>query len=294
MNKIKIGIPKSALQNHIEELFLNAGYKFEVKDRPSSIVVDDKEIEFFLSGSYEIPKLIKNGVLDAGIVSSGMILESGEKDVVSVSEIGTPSSAWKETKIVIAVSNNSKIKTVKDLEGKKIITRLTGIADKFLKDNKLSNVKIEFSQGTNEQKVPELADAVIEFSNTGDTLKFYNLRILSVISEEANIISLIANKDSLKNNWKREKIEDIGLLLKGARLASDYAGLMFHASNDMMEDVLKILPSLKKPTITHLRGENWFDVFTVAEKGKIREIIPRLKKIGCTDIIEFPLKKLII
>lgn len=294
MNKIKIGIPKSALQNHVEELFLNAGYKFEVKERPSSIISDDKEIEFFLSGSYEIPKLIKNGVLDAGIVSSGMMLESGEKDIVKVADIGIPQSAWKKTRIVLAVSDNSKIKTIKDLEGKKIITRLTRIADKFLKENNLSNTKVEFSQGTNEQKVPELADAVIEFSNTGDTLKFYNLRVLSVISEEANIISLISSKDSLKNSWKKEKIEDVALLLKGARLASDYAGLMLHASNDMMKSVLKILPSLKKPTITHLRGENWFDIFTVAEKDKTREIIPKLKKIGCTDIIEFPLKKLII
>lgn len=293
-NKIKIGIPKNTLQNYIENLFNDAGYAFEIKGRPSSIYVDDKEIECFLSGGYEIPQLIRDGVLDAGVVSKGILLEAGKENIEEICKIGTPSSDWKTTRVALAVPENSKIKKVEDLEGKKIITRLPGIAKEFLKNKGLSSVKIEVSQGTNEQKVPELADAVIEFTSSGDTFKFYNLRILEIISEEANLISLVVSKELLKDKWKKEKIEDIGLLLVGARLAQDYAGLMLHASNDMMEDVLNILPSLKKPTVTHLRGENWFDVFTVAEKNKIREIIPSLKKIGCTDIIEFPLKKLVI
>lgn len=292
-NKIKIGIPKGFLQNYVKSIFRDAGYNFEIKGRPSSVSIDDKDIECFLSGGYEIPRLIKEGILDAGIISKGIALESGIKENKKIIEIGSPSSEWEETRVVVAVPKNSKIRKVKDLNGKKIITRLPGIAKKFLKENKIS-AEIEFSQGVNEQKIPELSDAVIDFANTGETLKFYNLRVLAVIAEDMSIISLIAGEKSIKERQKREKIEDLGLLLSGARLAQDYAGLMLHASNDMMEDVFKILPSLKKPTVTNLRGENWFDVFTVAKKEEIREIIPKLKKIGCTDIVEFPLKKVVV
>ncbi len=289
-NKIRTGIPKGSLEKYIENIFKDAGYNFEIKDRPSSIVLDDEEIECFLSGGKEIPQLIKDGVLDAGIVSNGILLESEKAE--KMLEIGTPSYKWSNTRLVLSVPEKSKIKSIKDLQGKRIITRMPNSTKKFLKQNKLKNVKIEYSEGTNEQKVPELADAVVEFTNTGDTLKFYNLKILSVLLENASNLYLLAGNNLSKK--KLEKIEDIALLLRGSRMAQDYAGLMLHASNDMMEDVLRILPSLKKPTVTHLRGENWFDVFTVAKKENIRKIIPELKRIGCTDIIEFPLKKLII
>ena len=292
--KLKIGIPNGILLEPIKDFFKEAGYELEIKESPSSVFIGDDDIECFLGGSYELPILVERGILDGTIVSKAVLFESGYKKAKEVRAIGSPYYKWKEgTKVVIAVSKNSKIKKIKDLEGKKIITRLPGIAKDFLKKNKISAF-LEVSQGANEQKVPGLADAVIEFLNTGRTLNFYNLRVLETILEGINVISLIANPKALKDSWKKEKLENLGLLLHSARLAKDYAGLMLHASNDMMEQVFEILPSLKKPTVTHLRGENWFDVFTVAKKNEIRELIPKLKKIGCTDIVEFSLKKVII
>ena len=137
-----------------------------------------------------------------------------------------------------------------------------------------------------------VADAAVEFSQIGSHLRTYNLRVLETLLETS--VVLIANEKSLKNKWKREKIENLAILFKGARLAQEYSGLMLHASDEMMEEVLKVLPALKKPTVTQLRGENWFDVLTVANKKEIRNIIPKLKKIGCTDIVEFPLNKVVI
>ena len=196
-----------------------------------------------------------------------------------------------KTRVVLAVPEKSSIKTIKGLKGKKIITRLPGITETFLKKNKVSAV-IEFSDAQNESKVPEFAEAIVEFVNTGTNLESFDLKILEVLMED--YLAVVANKDALKNKWKSEKINNLAVLLKGARLGQEMVGVMLHASNDMMEDVFKTLPALKKPTVTHLRGENWFDIFTVVKKKKIRELIPRLKKIGCTDIIEIPLTKVIV
>ncbi len=292
--KIKIGIPGGTLLESVKYFFQDAGYSLEIKESPSFVFIDNDDIECFLSGTYESPVLVEKGILDGTITSKAAIAESGCKNVEELFSIGTPYKKWREeTKAVIAVSKNSKIKKPKDLQGKKIITRLPGLANSYLKKNKIS-AQLEVSQGGNEQKVPRLADAVVEFISTGKTFEYYNLRVLDTVLEDANMISLIVNPNSLKDSWKKEKLNELGVLLHSARLAKDYAGLMLHASNDMMEQVFKILPSLKKPTVTHLRGENWFDVFTVAPKSEIRSLIPRLKKIGCTDIVEFPLKKVII
>lgn len=292
-NKIKIGIPEGSLRSVIERFFIGAGYDFKIMEKPLFVFIDDPEIECFLDRANGIASLISQGVLDGGIISKSAVLEGEADSLEEVCIIGAPTSDLKETKIVLAVPNNSPIKSIKDLNGKKIITRVPKITKEFLKKEKIS-ATIEISQNSNEAKVPDLADALVEFVNTGSTLKFYNLKILKVLFENVNTISIYANSDSLKDKWKKEKMDKVGLLLRGARLAEDYVGLMLHASNDMMEEVFEILPSLKKPTVTHLRGENWFDVFSVVEKKKARIIIPKLKRIGCTDIVEFPLKKVII
>jgi len=291
-DKIKFGIPGGSLEESMVTLFQNAGYDFEIKRKPLSVCIDDDEIECFFDRANEIAFLVGQGILDGGIVSKAALAEKKPK-VVKLLEIGTPSSAWEKTKVVLAVPENSRIKSLPGLQGKKIITRLPEITREFLEENKISAV-IEFSPSSNEPKVPALADALVEFTNTGATLQFYNLKPIAVLLEEANILSVIANPGAAKNRAKREKMENLGMLLNGARTGQEYSGLMFHASNDMMESVFKILPALKKPTVTHLRGENWFDVFTVIKKKEIRKLIPKLKKIRCTDIIEFPLKKVII
>lgn len=288
-NKIKFGISKGFLKKPIKRLFKMSGYDLKINETLLAADIDDPEIECFLARAREIAPLVDRGILDGGIVSRVAIAETRAR-VTDIFDLGTLNPSWQQTKLVLAVPENSSIKSLKDLEKKRIITRVPEITKDFLKKHKISSV-IEFSDGINMSKVPTYADAVIEFTCTGATLKFYKLRILSVLIRDSIVV--VANSGSLKNKWKKEKIENLGLLLKGARTAQEYNGLMFHASNDIMEEVLRILPALKEPTVTRLRGTNWFDVFTVAKEKKIRELIPDLKKIGCTGIIEFSLNKVI-
>jgi len=291
IKKIKLGIPGGSLEKYIEKLFLDAGYDFKKNSNPLLIEIDDPEVECFFDRANEIARLVDEGILDAGISSKAAILEAKAKNA-EICEIGTPGVEWDSTKVILAVPKNSKIRSVSDLQGKKIITRLPEITKDFLRKNKIS-AKVEITSSSAESKVEALADAVVEFTNTGSTLKFYNLIILDVLMNNANMLYVVASEKAIKDKWKKEKIENLGFLLKGARLGQEMAGLMLHASNNMMEEVLKVLPSLKKPTVTHLRGENWFDIFTVVSKKNTRKLIPKLKKIGCTDIVEFPLNKVI-
>jgi len=290
-NKVlKFGIPGWTFKEPLEELFKKTGYHFKIDERSSAVYIDDPELECFFARAKEIAPLIKRGILDGGIVSRATIAETRTK-LEEVCNLGALTSILGETKLVLAIPEKSQIKSLKDLKDKKIVTRVPEITKEFLRKNRISAI-IEFSDGTNEAKVPSFADALVEFTTTGATLRSFNLKILTVLMKDS--VVLAANENSLKDKWKKEKIENLAILLKGARLAQEYAGLMLHASNDMMTQVLKVLPALKKPTVTHLRGENWFDVLTVANKKELREIIPKLKKIGCTDIVEFPLNKVII
>jgi len=291
-NKLRFGVPGGTLAPTIEKLFQDAGYNFHINEELSLVSIDDDELDCFFDKTKGIATFIHQGSLDAGIVSRAALAET-KADVEVVGEIGTQSALWSETKAVLAVPEDSPLKTVQDLQGKKIITRIPHITQEFLQQHNVEAI-IEFSDTNNEAKVPALADALIEYTHTGTTLRFYHLKALATVLERANIISVVAHKDAMKDPWKREKLGNLTLLLKGARIGQEMVGLTLHASNDMMERVLKILPSLKKPTVTHLRGENWFDVFTVANKEDVRRLIPQLKHIGCTDIVEFPLNKVII
>jgi len=288
-NKIKFGIPGWTLKKPIEELFQKTGYNFKIDEKSLAIYIDDPELDCFFARAKEIAPLVEREVLDGAILSKATIAETKTK-LIEICNLG-PLYPGQETKIVLAVPEKSPIKSLKDLKGKKIITRIPEITKEFLKQNKIS-ATIEFSDGTNESRVPTFADALAEFTNTGATLKLFRLKSIAVLMKDSVIIT--ANKKSVKDKWKREKIENLAILLKGARLGQEHTGLMLHASNDMMEEVLKILPTLKKPTVTQLRGENWFDILTVANKKEIRKIIPKLKKIGCTAIVEFPLNKVVL
>lgn len=289
IKKIKFGIPGWTFKEPIEELFRKTGYDFKINEKSSAVYIDDPEIDCFFARAKELCPLIERGTLDGGIVSRATVTETKTK-LAEVADLGSLYPG-QETKIVLAIPEKSKIKSLKDLNGKKILTRIPEIAKEFLRKNKIS-AKVEFSDGTNESRIPTFADALVEFMNTGNTLKSFGLKPIVVLMKDS--VMLVANNDAVKDKWKRRKIENLAMLLQGARLAQEYAGLMLHASNDMMAKVLKALPSLKKPTVTHLRGENWFDVLTVAKKKKIRELIPKLKKIGCTDIVEFPLNKVVV
>jgi ATP phosphoribosyltransferase len=291
-NKLKFGIPAGSLRDSMVQLFKDAGYDFKISESPLSATIDDSRIECFFDRANEIARLVNRGVLDGGVVSSAALAETKVK-VLKICEIGTPNFAWHKSKIVLAVPQGSKIRSIKDLEGKRIITRLPEITRDFLNKNKIS-AEIEITNSSAEPKAAALKDALVEFVNTGATLKFYNFKILKIILENTNILFVIASPKAIKNKWKREKMENLGMLLKGARIGQEMVGLMLHASNEMLEEIFKKLPALKRPTITHLRGENWFEVFTVINKEKTRSLIPTLKKIGCEDIVEFSLNKVII
>lgn len=291
-NKIKFGFPGGAIKDHTIELFKMAGYQIEFDEKFQKVKIDDPKLECVVTRPIEIAPFVEKGFLDAGIVTEAAVLESGAK-VVNISNLGYEMSIWDNANVLLAVPENSNIKTLKDLKGKKIVTRIPKITKEFLKKKNISAEILVSDMLVNESKVGLVADAIVEIYNRGSTLRAYNLKPLASFMKSQAI--LITNKSIFeKDKWKREKIESLGLLLKGARLAQEYSGLMLHASNNMMEEVLKVLPALKKPTVTQLRGENWFDVFTVAKKKMVREIIPKLKKIGCTDIIEFPLNKVVI
>ena len=287
--KIKFGFPIREWRNQTIKLFEAAGYKMKLEESLYRLEIDDPEIEFFLAKTEEIASFVEKGVLDAGITQQVHLLNQKVK-VVKVAKFNYGNNVWWNTKLVLAVPENSRIKSIKNLQGKKVLVRVSEIAKEYFKKHKV-RAKIEWSDRPTEPKIPTFGDATIEFTNTGNALKAHNLKVIDVLMETSPW--LIANEKSYQDKWKRGKMEDLAMLLQGAGLAREYSGLMLHASNEMMEQVFKILPSLKKPTVTHLRGENWFDVLTVADKKKIRELIPQLKEIGCTDIVEFPLNKVI-
>jgi len=290
MNKIKFGFPWEYLREGAIELFKKAGYEVDVDEHSYRIEIDDPEIECVTSKVEELAPLVEKGVIDVGITEKVFVLDNKAK-VIELVNLEYGYKTWKRSKIVLAVPENSRIKSVRDLNGKRILTWIPRIAKDYFKKHGV-NTEVEFTNLPAEPKCPSLCDAIIEFVNTGASLRKFHLKILDILMETSPW--LIANEKSLKDKWKREKIENLAILLKGARLAQEYSGLMLHASNEMMEEVLKVLPSLKKPTVTQLRGENWFDVLTVAKEKELREIIPKLKKIGCTDIVEFPLRKVVI
>ncbi len=290
-NKLKFGLPWEYLREGAIELLKKAGYEVKVDEYSYHIEIDDPEIDCITSRAKELVSLVVRGVVDIGITEKVFILDNKAK-VVELIDLDYGYKTWKAAKIVLAVPENSKVKSVNDLENKKIATWVPEIAKDYFKKHKIK-VGIELTNLPTEPKcAANIVDGVIEFVNTGNSLRKFHLKVLDTLTETSPW--LIVNKETWKNKWKRKKIENLAMLLKGARLALEYSGLMFHASNKMVKEVLKILPSLKKPTITRLEKENWFDILTVAKKKELRKIIPKLKKIGCTDIVEFPLNKVVI
>lgn len=289
-NKIKLGLPGGLLREQTTKLFLAAGYDLRIEEHFYEGYIDDPEIEIFLARNQELTDYAERGAIDAAIAQEVYILEQRAK-VVPIASFDYGVDIWSNARVVLAVPKKSNIKTVKALQGKKILSRVPEITKKYLKKHKVK-AKVEWTDTPAEPKVPLLGDAIVGLTSSGRTLKSFDFKIIDVLMETSPI--LFANLSSFKNKWKREKIENLGILLKGARVGLEMVGLMLHASNEMIEEVLKVLPALKRPTVTRLRGENWFSVFTVANKKETREIIPKLKKIGCTDIIEIPLNKVVI
>ncbi|MFH0838814.1 MAG: ATP phosphoribosyltransferase [Candidatus Omnitrophota bacterium] len=287
---LKLGIPKGSLQESTVRLFKKAGFAISIGERSYFPSLDDKEINAILIRAQEMSKYVESGALDCGITGNDWVSENNSS-VTSVIDLVYAKQGLVPVKWVIAVPKDSKIKTVSDLKGKRIVTELVSVTKKFLKKRKI-NATVEFSWGATEAKVGAgLADAIVELTETGASLRANNLRIIDTIF--ISVTQLIANKNSLKNNWKRKKIENIAMLLQGALLAEEMVGLKMNVSEKNIQKVLSNLPALKKPTIAPLTQKGWFDIETVIEEKIVRELIPKLKKAGAEGIIEYPLNKVI-
>ncbi|MBI5573086.1 MAG: ATP phosphoribosyltransferase [Elusimicrobia bacterium] len=289
MNKLKLGLPKGSLQESTFELFKKAGIKIYTSDRSYFPSSDDEELEIMLVRSQEMAKYVEDGVFDCGITGYDWISESGA-DVKEICELLYAKSGFRPVRWVLAVPNNSKIKRLKDLAGKRIATELVNVVKKYLLKNKVKS-EIEFSWGATEAKVPVLVDAIVELTETGSSLRANNLKIIDEILTSTT--RLIANKNSVKNNWKKKKIENLAILLKGALEASGMVGLKMNLKEGNLAKIMNVLPALKRPTISQLTIPGWMAIEVIIEEKTVKKIIPELKRAGAEGIIEYPLNKVI-
>jgi ATP phosphoribosyltransferase len=289
-NKIlKFGIPKGNLEESTIEMFAKAGYKISKSSRSYYPWVDDEELSLMMLRAQEMARYVEEGLLDAGLTGKDWVLENNA-DVVTVADLIYSKVTKKPIRWVLAVHKDSKIKSVKDLEGKRIATEAVQMTKKYLKDNKV-NAEVEFSWGATEVKCPNLVDAIVEITETGSSLRANDLIIIDEVM--ISYTQLIANKESWQNDWKKNKIENIKLLLQAVLEAESKVGLLLNAKKADLDKVLKILPALQNPTVSPLSDENWVALNTIIEEHTVRDIIPILKKIGATGIVEYPLNKVI-
>jgi ATP phosphoribosyltransferase len=288
--KLKLGIPKGSLENATIDLFRRAGFNITTSSRSYFPAIDDPEIECMMIRAQEMARYIEDGVLDAGLTGRDWIEES-EARVQPVADLIYAKQSFGKVRWVLAVPEASPFQSVKDLEGKIIATELVATTKRYLAANGVK-AKVEFSWGATEVKPPVLADAIVEVTETGSSLRANKLRIVETVLESNT--QLIANVDSWTDGWKRRKIEDIRMLLEGAINALGKVGLMLNVKKDSLAAVLAILPALKNPTISNLSDEGWVAVHTILEEITVRNIIPRLKEAGGQGIVEYPLNKIVL
>ncbi len=288
-NVLKLGLPKGSLQESTLKLMKKAGYNVSVSSRSYYPSINDIEIQPMLIRAQEMARYVEDGVLDCGLTGYDWILEQNAS-VRTVAELNYAKEGLRPVRWVVAVPNDSKIKKLKDLNGKRIATELVGFTKRYLK-SKGVKADIDFSWGATEVKPPFLADAIVELTETGSSLKANNLRIVETILESTT--RFIANKDSYKNNWKKQKIDNLVMLLKGALEAEERVGLKMNVSKSSLKRVVSLLPAMHSPTISELTDEGWLDVDVIIEEKLVRDLIPRLKKAGATGIVEYPLNKVI-
>jgi ATP phosphoribosyltransferase len=288
--KLKLGIPKGSLEHATIDLFKRAGFNISTSSRSYFPAIDDPEIECMLIRAQEMARYVEDGVLDAGLTGRDWIAES-EARVETVADLIYAKQSFGKVRWVLAVPESSNIQSVKDLEGKIIATELVATTKRYLAANGIT-AKVEFSWGATEVKPPELADAIVEVTETGSSLRANKLRIVETILESNT--QLIANTDSWRDQWKRRKLEDVKMLLQGAINALGKVGLMLNVRKDDLPRVLDVLPALKRPTISHLSDDEWLAVNTILDESTVRTIIPRLKEAGAQGIAEYPLNKIVM
>ncbi|HEV2578657.1 MAG TPA: ATP phosphoribosyltransferase [Acidobacteriaceae bacterium] len=289
-NKLKLGIPKGSLQDATIALFGRAGWNIYASGRSYFPSIDDAEIECMLVRAQEMARYVEHGALDAGLTGNDWVLEN-QSDVERVSSLTYSKASRTAVRWVLAVPEDSPYNKPEDLAGKTIATELVEFTKRYFAAKNIP-VNVEFSWGATEVKPPTLADAIVEVTETGSSLRANRLRIIETLMESET--QLIANKKAWADSWKRSKIETLALMLNGAMAAQNQVGLMLNVEKKNLDEVLNVLPALNSPTVSHLRDENWVAVNTILEQSVVRDVIPRLKAAGATGIVEYPLSKVVL
>ncbi|MBK9167110.1 MAG: ATP phosphoribosyltransferase [Bryobacterales bacterium] len=288
--KLKLGIPKGSLETATIELFKRAGYVISTSSRSYFPAIDDPEIECMLIRAQEMARYVEDGILDAGLTGRDWVQENAA-DVHPVIDLVYAKQSFGKVRWVLAVPESSGFQSVKDLEGRIIATELVETTKRYLAVNGVT-AKVEFSWGATEVKPPVLADAIVEVTETGSSLRANKLRIIETVLESNT--QLITNHASWRDEWKRRKLEDMRLMLEGAMQALGKVGLMLNVRKSDLTTVLEVLPALRRPTISHLSDDEWLAVNTILDESTVRHIIPRLKQAGAEGIVEYPLNKIVM
>jgi ATP phosphoribosyltransferase len=288
--KLKLGIPKGSLENATIDLFRRAGFNIVTSSRSYYPAIDDSEIECMLIRAQEMARYVEDGVLDAGLTGRDWV-EENEAHVIRVADLVYAKQSFGKVRWVLAAPESSPFHRVEDLQGKIIATELVRTTERYLASRGVK-ARVEFSWGATEVKPPDLADAIVEVTETGSSLRANKLRILETILESNT--QLIANVESWDNDWKRRKLGDVKMLLEGAINALGKVGLMLNVRKADLSAVLGVLPALKNPTVSQLSDGEWVAVNTIIEEPTVRVIIPRLKEAGAQGIVEYPLNKIVM
>jgi ATP phosphoribosyltransferase len=290
MSVLRLGIPKGSLQDATVALFAKAGWRISINSRSYFPGVDDPEINCMLVRAQEMARYIETGALDAGITGRDWVQETGA-EVAEVCELLYSKQSLAAVRWVLAVPEDGPLQSVKDLEGKVIATEVVNLTKKYLARHGV-NARVEFSWGATEVKVPQLADAIVEVTETGSSLRANRLRIVDTVLESRTV--LIANHSAMADPWKKEKISNLALLLTGAIAAYTKVGIMLNVRKEQLAAVLGVLPALKNPTVSTLSDPEWIAVNTIIDENVVRTIIPRLKAAGAQGIVEYPLNKIVL
>ncbi len=288
-NKLMLGLPKGSLEESTIRLFAKAGYQITKSSRSYRPSFDDPTLDGRFLRAQEVSRYIENGYFDCGLTGQDWVKENGS-DVVEICDLVYSRASNKKSRWVLCVPEASDVKTVKDLEGKRIATEIVNTTNAFLKKNGV-NADVEFSWGATEMKVPDLVDAIVDLTETGNSLRANKLRIVDTLLTTNTVF--VANKEALKDPWKKKKIDTIALLLTSALESVSKVGLKLNIEVDKLDSILADLPSLRKPTINKLADEKWVAIDTIIDETIVREIIPELKSRGAEGIVEYPLNKVV-
>jgi len=290
MSRLKLGIPKGSLQDATVDLFSRAGWKIGVNSRSYVPTIDDPEIECLLVRAQEMARYVETGALDAGITGHDWVVETGT-NVEELAELVYAKQRLSRVRWVLAVPEDSEIRKPADLAGKVIATEIVRITEAYLARHGVT-ARVDFSWGATEVKVPQLADAIVEVTETGASLRANRLRIIDTVLESATVF--IINRNAAADPWKREKAQNLILMLQGAIAAASKVGLLLNVRRDDLTGVLDVLPALKKPTISTLSDPDWVAVNTIIEESVVRQILPKLKAANAQGIVEYPLNKIVL